>query len=254
MDVARRRALIIGASSPGGLGEAVARRLAASGAHVALAGRRADALASLAERIGGAALVCDLTDESAIAEMMEAAAPLDILVNAAGTTCAGGLARIERAQLEEQMTLHYVANALLLKHTITAMPKGGAIVLFSSVTAALAGAGLTAYSCAKAALEQLVRIAAVELGEHDIRVNAVAPGFARTPMTKPIFANPQLRDLYLGQVPFGRRAVMPEEVASAVEWLVARDCFASGEIVQVSGGAQLGRLPDNAQLRGLRRA
>jgi len=254
MSLNGKRALVIGASSPGGLGEAVALRLADGGCHVTVAARGEEAVRALAERVSGSHTVCDMRDEASIQAMCEAAGPFDLLVNAAGTTCAGGISRIDRAQIEEQMEMHFTANALLLKHAIPAMPDGGSVVLFSSVTAALAGAGLASYSCAKAALEQLVRVAAVELGERGIRVNAVAPGFAQTPMTEAIFADPALTNLYLGRVPIEGRAVLPAEVASAVTWLLADDCFTTGETVQVSGGAQLGRLPNSAEFRELRKA
>jgi NAD(P)-dependent dehydrogenase (short-subunit alcohol dehydrogenase family) len=252
MNLSGRQALVIGASSAGGLGEAVAVRLADEGCHVTVAARRETAISALGERIGGSSAACDVTDEQSLETVLSNAGPLDIVVNAAGTTCAGGIANIRRAQLDEQMALHFTANALLLKHAVPAMPNGGSVVLFSSVTASLAGAGLAAYSCAKAALDQLVRVAAVELGERGIRVNAVAPGFSHTPMTGMIFDHPPLRDLYLGHVPLGRRAVTPDEVASAVAWLASADCFVTGETVQVSGGAQLGRLPDPGELRQIR--
>jgi len=252
MSFSGKTALVIGASSPGGLGEAAALRLARDGCRVIVAARREEAVRTLAERIGGSADACDVLDETSLERVLASAGPLDIVINAAGTTCAGGIANIRRSQIDEQMALHFTANALLLKHAITAMPNGGAVVLFSSVTASLAGAGLAAYSCAKAALEQLVRVAAVELGERDIRVNAVAPGFSHTPMTEMIFSHPPLRDLYLGHVPLERRGVTPDEVASAVAWLASADCFMTGETVQVSGGAQLGRLPDAGELRQLR--
>ena len=249
MDFTNKKALVIGASSQGGLGEAVAIRLAGQGCHVTVAARRLDAVTALAEQIGGAALPCDVTDEASLQAAIEKAGPLDIIVNAAGTTCSGGLRTMQRSQLEEQMAVHFTANALLLKHAIPAMPNGGAVVLFSSVTSALAGSGMTAYSCAKAAGDQLVRVAAVELGDRGIRVNAVAPGFSKTPMTEAIFNNPAAAAMYLGHVPIGKRSVTPEEVASAVAWLCADDCFVTGEILQVSGGAQLGRLPNTAELK-----
>ncbi|WP_340588828.1 SDR family oxidoreductase [Erythrobacter alti] len=249
-----RKALVIGASSRGGLGEAVARRLAASGCHVTVAARSEEAISQLARELDGRHAVCNIRDEASLATLFESSGPVEIVVNAAGTTCAGGIARIERAQLEDQMELHFTANALLLKHAAPAMSGGGSVVLFSSVTAALAGAGLASYSCAKAACEQLVRIAAVELGERGIRVNAVAPGFSQTPMTQSIFADPALTKLYLGHVPLGCRAVTPEEVASAVLWLTSRDCFTTGETIQVSGGAQLGRLPNKNDFKELRKA
>lgn len=232
----------------------MARRLAAEGCHVTVAARRVDAVAALAQELGGSHAACDVRDETSIANLLSETGPIDVLVNAAGTTCAGGISRIERSQIEDQMELHYTANALLLKHAIGAMPNGGSVVLFSSVTAALSGAGLASYSCAKAALEQLVRVAAVELGERGIRVNAVAPGFSQTPMTEAIFADEGLTELYLGHVPLGARAVLPQEVASAVSWLAAEDCFVTGETIQVSGGAQLGRLPNKQDFKALRKA
>jgi len=150
------------------------------------------------------------------------------------------------------MALHYTANVLLLKHAMEIMPAGGAIILFSSLTARQPGVGLTAYSCAKAALEQLVRIAALELGPKNIRVNAVAPGFSQTPMTKSIFDAPEIRDLYLADVPIERRGVTPDEVAATTAWLADPACFITGEIVQISGGAQLGRLPTARELKQAR--
>ena len=153
MTHSKRKALVLGSSSPGGLGEAVAHRLSEDGYEVIVAARREALVADLAGRIGGSHVTCDVTKEESIKQACAKVGPFDVLVNAAGTTCAGGLSRIERSQLEDQMDLHFTANALLLKHALPAMPDGGSIVLFSSVTAKLAGAGLAAYSCAKAALE-----------------------------------------------------------------------------------------------------
>lgn len=249
----RRHALVIGASSKGGLGEAVARRLAADGCRVTVASRNADALNSLAAELGGTSIACDITDEASIEAMIAEAGSIDILVNAAGTTEAGGLARIERARVDAQMAVHYTANVLLVKHAMKVMPAGSAIILFSSLVARLAGAGLTTYSCAKAALDQLVRIAAIELGPRNIRINAVAPGFSQTPMTKSIFDAPEIRDLYLANVPLEGRGVTPEEVAAAAAWLADPACFMTGEIVQLSGGAQLGRLPTAGELKQARK-
>ena len=244
-----RKACVIGASSPGGLGEACALRLAQDGLAVTVAGRRMAPLEALSARIGGRALPVDMTDEEDIARLAAECGPLDVLVNAAGTTDAARLARISRQSIEAQFELHVTANMLLIKHFAPLLRPGGSIVLFSSLTARVAGEGLAAYSCAKAALEHLVRIAALELGEAGVRVNAVAPGFSATPMTQGIFANPALAGLYVGEAACGGRGVTPDEVADAVSWLAGERCFASGETIQVSGGAQLGRLPRLTQIR-----
>lgn len=245
----QRRACVIGASSPGGLGEACALRLASEGYALVLAGRRREALSKLAETVGGRVLSVDMTVEEDLARLAAETGPLDVLVNAAGTTDAARLARISRESIEAQLAIHVTANMLLIKHFGPAIRPGGSIILFSSITARVAGEGLAAYSCAKAALEQLVRIAAIELGDAGVRINAVAPGFSHTPMTEGIFANPALSQLYVGEAPLGGRAVLAEEVADAVAWLARPGGFTTGETIQVSGGAQLGRLPRLSQIR-----
>lgn len=241
-------ALVIGASSPGGLGEAVAHRLARDGARLVLASRRTDALAPLAERVGGRALGCDVTKESDIAALIEAVGPVDILVNAAGTAVAQSILKLRQEQIEAQLAMHVTANLLLLKHAVPAMPRGGSIVLFSSITAQRPGAGLAAYAAAKAALEQVVRVAALEFGPSGIRINAVAPGFSRTPMTEGFLSIPRFDALYRRESAMDALAA-PDQVAATVAHLVAADCFVTGEVVQVSGGAQLFRLPRIDELK-----
>ena len=249
MDLVRRKALVIGASSSGGLGEATARRLATDGADVIVAARRIDPLERLAKDIGGRAIVCDVGKEDSIAALIAATGPVDVLVNAAGTTMARSIVKLTRDAIEEQFAIHVTANLLLLKHAAPTMRAGASIILFSSLTAKLAGAGLAAYSSAKAALDQIVRIAALEFGPLGIRVNAVAPGFSRTPMTEGFLADPHFDALYRRESAL-RALVAPDQVAATVAHLAAHDCFITGEIVQVSGGAQLCRLPRSDELKG----
>jgi NAD(P)-dependent dehydrogenase (short-subunit alcohol dehydrogenase family) len=129
------------------------------------------------------------------------------------------------------------------------MGDGGSIVLFSSVTATVPGTGLAAYAGAKAALEHIVRIAALEFGPRGIRVNAVAPGFSRTPMTEAFLADERIASIYKNETALGA-LTEPKQVAATVSWLAAPDCFTTGETIAVSGGAQLLRLPTGAELRG----
>ena len=244
-----RRALVLGASSPGGLGESVARRLADEDYRVAVAGRRREPLEALAKDIAGTALTCDVTDEESIAAMTEAAGAVDVAVNAAGTTDVGSIAKIQRERIEAQLAVHVTGNLLFMKHVVPHMAPGGSIILFSSLTARVAGSGLAAYSGAKAALEHIVRIAALEFGLRGIRVNAVAPGFTRTPMTEAFLADDRIAGIYRKETALGE-LTEPAQVAATVAWLAARDCFTTGETIAVSGGAQLLRLPTGAELRG----
>lgn len=245
----QKRALVLGASSKGGIGEAVARRFADDGYSLLVAGRRREPLDALAEDIHADVLTCDVTDEASIAEMFEAAGPLDVAVNTAGTTDVGSIAKIKRERIEAQFALHVTGNLLFMKHTVAHMGEGGSIILFSSLTARVPGTGLAAYAGAKAALEHIVRIAALEFGPRSIRVNAVAPGFTRTPMTEAFLADDRIAGIYKNETALGR-LTEPEQVASAVSWLASDDCFTTGETIAVSGGAQLLRLPTGAELRG----
>lgn len=245
----QKRALVLGASSKGGIGEAVARRLAADGYSVIVAGRRREPLEALAEEIHADVLTCDVTDEAEIAEMFEAAGHLDVAVNTAGTTDVGSIAKIKRERIEAQLALHVTGNLLFMKHAVAHMGERGSIILFSSLTARVPGTGLAAYAGAKAALEHIVRIAALEFGPRSIRVNAVAPGFTRTPMTEAFLADERIASIYKNETALGQ-LTEPAQVASAVAWLASDDCFTTGETIAVSGGAQLLRLPTGAELRG----
>jgi NAD(P)-dependent dehydrogenase (short-subunit alcohol dehydrogenase family) len=249
MSVRQKRTLVLGASSQGGIGEAVARRLSDDGHSVIVAGRRREPLDRLAAEISADVLTCDVTDEDSIAAMFEAAGPLEVAVNTAGTTDVGSIAKIKRERVEAQFALHVVGNLLFMKHAIARMGEGGSIVLFSSLTARVPGTGLAAYAGAKAALEHIVRIAALEFGPRGIRVNAVAPGFTRTPMTEAFLADDRIAGIYKNETALGR-LTEPAQVASAVAWLASDDCFTTGETIPVSGGAQLLRLPTGAELRG----
>lgn len=239
--------MIIGASSPGGLGAATARRLSAEGFDLVLAARRPDSLGELKAELGARIVTCDLLDESSIADAVSAAGRFDTVINAAGTTLGQSILKLQREQIDAQFAIHVTANLLLLKHAIPVMPFGGSVVLFSSVVSTRAGSGLAAYASAKAALDQVVRVAALEFGPRGIRVNAVAPGFALTPMTQGFLAQPKFEALYRRETALDA-LVSPEQVASTVAHLVADDCFITGEIIQASGGAPLCRLPRREEL------
>lgn len=242
-----KAALIIGASSPGGLGEATARRLHADGYAIKLAGRDVARLQSLGQELGASVHPCDLEDEAAIAALADGVGGISVLVNAAGSTLGRSILKISREEIDSQLSLHVTANILLLKHFGATMAPGGSIILFSSVVSKLAGAGIVAYSAAKAALDHVVRVAAVEFGPLGLRVNAVAPGFTCTPMTEGFLKDPRIGALYRAETVMGE-LTQPHQVAAAVSYLAAPDCYSTGEIVQVSGGAQLCRLPRKAEL------
>ena len=112
----------------------------------------------------------------------------------------------------------------------------------ASLNARQPGAGLSAYCAAKAGLVMLTEVAALELAERGVRVNAVSPGLVPTPLTAPALDIPGMEEDYLENTPLGR-AGTPEDVADAVLFL-ARAGWVTGEVLDVNGGAHLRRYPD----------
>jgi NAD(P)-dependent dehydrogenase (short-subunit alcohol dehydrogenase family) len=244
-------AIVLGASSPLGIGAEIARRLAAEGARVIVTARRAAPLAALAADIDGRAFVCDVGDHDQVAALAAFAVAeeggLDIAVNCSFQ----GMSR--RLDQETPETVAPVVRTQLegglwfLKHMGKAMRPNGAIVMISSLVVPRPGAGHTVYSATKAAIDQAVRVAALEFGAKGLRINSVSPGLVDTELTASMFANPAIAAEYLAQSPLGRMG-RPKDIAGAVLFAASDDCFMTGQFFDVSGGGTLTRLPDQEML------
>ena len=119
----------------------------------------------------------------------------------------------------------------------------------SSITAELTGPGLGAYAATKAAIDKLVKVAAVEYGPKNIRVNSISPGITPTPMTEQIFDTPSMVNAFKKETPIGRLA-KPEDVAFAALYLADDRCITTGDNIRVSGGIHLRRLPTYPEMMG----
>jgi NAD(P)-dependent dehydrogenase (short-subunit alcohol dehydrogenase family) len=228
------------------MGASVARRFIREGAKVVLGGRDGPGIAAIAAGIGATGVVCDLLDEAALGQGVASAKALmggiDIAVNLAGANRSSLIADETAEGLTAQAMLHFVGTTLFIRDTAAAMDGGGAIITISSLTVELTGTRLAAYAASKAAADKVVQIAALEYGERGIRVNAIAPGLTRTAMTASYFENPAILSAFQRETPTGRMAV-PEDVAAAAVWLASDECGATGDLVRVSGGMHLRRLP-----------
>lgn len=252
LDFTGKSVLITGAAS--GFGKLLSLELAKRGAHLAIADYNAEGLAETVgeiEALGAKVVSCtgNVADESHAIELVQAAVEafgqLDIAVNNAGIA-PGSLvssAQIEESVLDHQFNVNVKGVSLGMKHQLQAMvAKGGGVILNVSSMAGLGGAPLVAsYSAAKHAVIGLTKTAAVEFGAHNIRVNAICPFFASTPMVDNKVLNPNNdlnevnKNLARG-VPMKRIGTPEEMVNVMVMMLSPMNTFMNGIAVPVDGG------------------
>lgn len=237
-----RRALVTGAGR--GIGLACAAALAEAGAEVTLAARSGgevdEAAAALRARGDAAhALALDVTDIRAVEAAVNAGAPFDILVNNAGANRPGPFADVTPESYDLVMGLNVRAAffaAQAFSRRLLAEKRPGAIVNISSQMGHVGAANRTIYCASKHAIEGLTKALAVELAPAGIRVNAIAPTFIETPMTKPFFENPAFRDQTLAKIKLGRIGRV-EDIMGAVLYLVSdAAALVTGTSLLVDGG------------------
>ncbi|QCP50394.1 SDR family oxidoreductase [Trinickia violacea] len=238
-------AVVLGASAQAGTGWAIAERFAAEGAKVIVAARREAHLRRLADKIGGVAQACDVGNEDAVAALAQSAidrfGQLDIAVNAAGLPLGGTIANTPHADIVRSIELNFYGSVFFVKHMARVMSRAGSITLFSSMAATHPLEHVFAYACAKAAVDCLVRYAAIEHGARGIRVNSILPGAIRSEMSAPLWSVEGMEQSWAGESPLGRIGT-PADFADAALWL-AGDAFVTGLNLPVSGGNQLTRFP-----------
>jgi short-subunit dehydrogenase len=179
VNVAGKTVLLTGAT--GGLGHAIARRLAAKGAHVVLSGRRGDVLVELAGEIGGEIAPADLSDPIAVRELAAAHADIDILVCNAGLPASGRLETYDEEQIQRALLVNLHAP-ILLAHAITPRMverRSGHIVFMSSLSGKTATAGSSLYNATKFGLRGFAGALRAELHGSGVGVSAIFPGFIR---------------------------------------------------------------------------
>jgi len=237
-----KRALVTGAGR--GIGLAAATALAEAGAHVTLVARSSNeieaAVAEIGKRGGKAnAVPLDVTDIDAVRAYVAKAEPFDILVNNAGSNRPAFMVDVTEEDFDAIMTLnvrsaYFVAQAVVQR--LVAAKKPGSIIHISSQMGHVGGPRRTVYCASKAAIEGLTKAMAVELGSHRIRVNALAPTFIETPMTRPFLQDENFKRSVLDKIKLGRLGQV-EDLMGAIVFLASdASALMTGASLLVDGG------------------
>lgn len=229
--------LVTGAS--GGIGAATVRQLVAAGASVIANGRNAEALAALAAETGCATLPFDLTSEDSIREALDGR-DLWGVVNCGGF--GGEIATPMGTDIDvfDKVISVNARGALLVtkyaSRSMIRLGQGGAIVNVSSQASLVALKGHISYGSSKAALDNITRVSALELGPHNIRVNSVNPTVVMTEMSAFYWGRPEIGDPFLAQMPLGRWA-SEDEIAAPIVFLLSDGAsMITGVSLPIDGG------------------
>lgn len=221
----------------GGVGEATARRLAASGRKVHLAARRAGELDALARELGCTATVCDVLDTGGLQlATAEAGERLSGLVFAVGSIDLASVARANRDAFRASFELNAVSAAEAVRVAAPALKAAkGSVVLFSTVAAAQGFQNHAVIAAAKGAVEGLVLSFAADLAP-DVRVNAVAPSLMRTPLGAALTSNAKIAEAIAALHPVDRLGEA-DDAAALTAFLLSPDAgWITGQVIGVDGG------------------
>lgn len=228
MNLAGRSVLLTGAS--GGLGQAIARKLAGAGAHMILSGRRAHVLEDLAQELGAQIALADLADADSVRALIDAHADVDVLVANAGLPGSGRLDSFSEEEIDRALRVNLRAPIMMARALTPRMARRGSghIVFMSSLSGKTATAGSSIYNATKFGLRGFAGALRAELHGTGVGVSAILPGFIRD---AGMFADSGV------ELPAGVGTKSPEHVASATLRAIQRN---KGEVTVAPVGLKLG--------------
>lgn len=244
-DLTGKVAIVTGAGR--GLGRTMALALAAAGADVALASRTAAEIESLQHEIGqlgraAVAITTDVTNEAAVERLVDETlhrfGRVDILVNNAGVNIRKPALELSLAEFEQVLDTnlkgYFLCARAAGRHMVAR--RSGKVINISSIMGVVALPNQTAYASSKGAIEQLTKVLALEWAESNVQVNALAPTYFETELTRPLFEDPERNRFITERTPM-KRWGQPHELAGAVVFLASdASNFVTGQTLLVDGG------------------
>ena len=220
------RALVTGAS--GGIGEAAAIALAEAGAEVLLTARRLEPMQATVQALRGRGLsadaaALDVTDRAAVRRFTAERGPFGVLVNNAGGNVRQPILEVTDEAFDHMLDLNVRAAFTVAQAVAKGMVEagqGGSIINIGSVNGHIARETITIYTATKHAIEGLTKGMALELGRYGIRVNTLCPTWIETPLTRPLFAQPDFAEMIKQRLPLGR-AGQVEDLMGAIVFLAS---------------------------------
>lgn len=250
-DLTGKVAVVTGSSR--GIGRAIAERMAEQGAKVVISSRKLEPCAEVADALNtahgkGTAIAISANISSKgdlkklVDETMRQFGKIDILVcNAASNPYYGPMSGIQDDQFRKILENNVIANHWLIQYVVPQMVerKDGAVMIVSSIGGLRGSRMIGAYNISKAADFQLARNLAVEYGEHNVRVNCIAPGLIKTDFARALWEDPDTLKRSTSTTPL-RRIGIPDEIAGAAVFLAsAAGSFVTGQSIVVDGGATI---------------
>ncbi|WP_320671891.1 SDR family NAD(P)-dependent oxidoreductase [Patulibacter defluvii] len=239
-----RRALVTGGGR--GIGEGIARRLAAEGAEVTIVSRTLDVAQAVAEEIGGVAVACDIADLDAAQRAVTAAGPLDVLVNNAGFDDPGWFTDTTPERWRRVVGVNLLGMFACTHAALPAMQQAGygRIVNIGSEAGRIGSSGNAVYAATKGGIVAFTKSIARENARYGITANTIAVGPIETPLMDQVRAKGELGRKMVAAMERGTllgRLGEPEEVAAMVAFLASEQAgYVTGENIGVSGGMGIG--------------
>ncbi|UIJ73551.1 SDR family NAD(P)-dependent oxidoreductase [Aurantimonas sp. HBX-1] len=238
------RYLIVGGQ--GGVGEAMARRLAASGHDLVLTGRTADGIEPLAAELGAQPVVLDVLDDAGIRRLADfATEPLDGLVYAAGTITLKPFDRLGEDDFLNDFRINALGAAKVIQVLLPglkAAPGGASVLLFSTVAVDQGFAAHASIAMAKGAVVGLVRSLAAEFAPQ-IRVNAIAPSLLDTKLGRTVAGSPRMAEAVASLHPIPRLGTTGDIAAMGELLLTEAGAWITGQVIGIDGGRSRLRTP-----------